>query len=205
MRPVLTVLFALLLTVAGTVTAVNRGASNFADSALAASTTFSVREDQPAAAAHPPTPDASAVAPSSSAPPMIDLTLAGPPTSAQLQRGARTYRTLCLACHLPDGKGMAGLTPPLAGADYLFADRERAIHTVLKGLAGPIIVNGQEYRGVMPALEHVLTDPQVADVLTYVFNAWGNAGEAFDPAHIARRRAEWSNQPGVVVPPAPAT
>jgi mono/diheme cytochrome c family protein len=135
--------------------------------------------------------------------PLIDPTLAGPATSAQLSRGARVYRSLCLACHLPDGKGMSALVPPLVAADFMFADRERAIRTVLKGLAGPITVNGVGYQGVMPALEQVLTDQQVADVLTYVFNTWGNSGEAFAPAHIGLLRAEWSALPGVVAPPTP--
>lgn len=197
MRHVLAVLLALLVTIASTVFAVSRGQP----AALVPSA--SVDTDTPAPNLALPDPTEPMTAAAAFVAP--DLTLAGPPTSAQISRGARTYRTLCLACHLPDGKGMAGLTPPLAGADYLFADRERAIHTVLKGLAGPIVVNGQEYAGVMPALEQVLTDAQVADVLTYVFNAWGNRGDAFDAAHIARRRAEWSDQPGVSTPPVPAS
>jgi nitrite reductase (NO-forming) len=85
----------------------------------------------------------------------------------------------------------------------MFADRERAIRTVLKGLAGPITVNGVAYQGSMPALETILTDTQVADVLTYVFNTWGNSGEAFDPAHIARRRAEWAGLPRITAAPTP--
>lgn len=133
--------------------------------------------------------------------PLPDLSLAGPATAAQINRGARVYRTLCVACHLPDGKGMATVTPPLARSDFMHADRERAILTVLKGLAGPITVNGQPYAGVMPALEQILTDAQVADVLTYSFNTWGNSGEAFDPSHIARRRAEWANLPRVGAAP----
>ena len=130
-----------------------------------------------------------------------DLTLAGPPGAAQLARGARTYRTLCVACHLPDGKGMNAVTPPLVAADFMFADRERAIRTVLKGLAGPITVNGTSYQGVMPALEQILTDAQVADVLTYVFNTWGNTGEAFAADHVARRRAEWRDLPRIIAAP----
>lgn len=133
--------------------------------------------------------------------PLPDLTLAGPASSGQISRGARVYRMLCVACHLPDGKGMATVTPPLAGSDFMHADRERAILTVLKGLTGPITVNGQSYAGVMPALEQILTDAQVADVLTYSFNTWGNSGQAFDPAHVARRRAEWSHLPRVAAAP----
>jgi len=130
-----------------------------------------------------------------------DPARAGPPQAAQVSRGARTYRSLCAACHLPDGKGMAGIIPPLAGADYLLSDRERAIRTVLKGLGGPITVNGTVYRGVMPGLEQILTDAQVADVLTYVFNAWGNAGDAFDADRIGRMREAWRDEPAVTLSP----
>ncbi len=120
---------------------------------------------------------------------------------AQLNRGARAYRALCLACHLPDGRGVAGVTPPLAGSDYLLADRDRAVLTVLKGLAGPIRVNGVAYEGVMPGLEQILSDQQIADVLTYVFNTWGNAGPAFAPDHVARLRAATRDRPRVTAPP----
>lgn len=141
-------------------------------------------------AALPPIPEAPA--------PAADLTLAGPATPGQIQRGARVYRTLCVACHLPDGRGMATVTPPLAGASHLSANREHALRTVLKGLAGTGSGNGVDYQGVMPALEQVLTDAQVADVLTYVYNSWGNAGAAFAADHVARRRDQWRNQPRVM-------
>lgn len=118
-----------------------------------------------------------------------DPTLAGPVTPAQLAHGARVYRALCVACHLPDGRGMAGVTPPLAGADFMLQDRERAVAIVLHGLTGPITVNGTGYSNVMPPLNAVLTDRQVADVLTYVFNTWGNDGEAFDAGFVATVRA----------------
>lgn len=121
--------------------------------------------------------------------PFIDLTSTGPATPAQLANGARIYRTLCLACHLPDGKGMTGIVPPLAAADYLLDDRARAIRIVLKGVSGPITVNRVDYNGVMPPLEAVLSDRQVADVLTHVFNSWGNRGDAFDADFVGTVRA----------------
>lgn len=120
--------------------------------------------------------------------PFVDPTSAGFATPAQLSNGARVYRTLCLACHLPDGKGMTAVVPPLAGADFLFDDRERAIRIVLKGISGPITVNSVGYNGIMPPLEAVLSDRQIADVLTYVYNSWGNEGAAFDPDFVATLR-----------------
>lgn len=181
--------------------------------ALAATLLALPRPATPAAPADAPEPAPAAAVVANAAPameatpaavlPAADLTLAGPATSAQISRGARVYRTLCVACHLPDGKGMATVTPPLAGADFMFADRTRAIRTILKGIEGPITVNGAAYQGTMPSLEQILTDAQVADVLTYVFNTWGNTGEAFDAAHVARLRADWANIPRIA--PAPTT
>lgn len=113
---------------------------------------------------------------------------AAPPTALQLADGARVYRSLCAACHLPDGRGMAGVIPPLATADYLLADPSRAVRIVLQGLSGPVTVNNVNYLGAMPPLGAVLTDRQVADVLTYVLNSWGNQGGTVNVEDVRRAR-----------------
>lgn len=109
-------------------------------------------------------------------------------TPEQLARGRQVYEMLCQACHMPDGRGMGNALPPLAGADYMLVDRDRAARTVLHGLTGPITVNGVGFNAAMPALGSMLTDQQVADVLTYVFNSWGNTGDAFTAARIRALR-----------------
>jgi nitrite reductase (NO-forming) len=68
---------------------------------------------------------------------------------------------------------MASVFPPLAGSDYLMAVKRRAIEVVLNGLTGPVTVNGEEYNSVMPPMSQ-LTDDEVANILTYVLNSWGN-------------------------------
>jgi nitrite reductase (NO-forming) len=73
---------------------------------------------------------------------------------------------------MQDGQGLPGIFPPLAGSDYLKADRDRAIRIPLKGLNGPIVVNGKPYNNIMPP--QAFTDDEIADVLTYVMNSWGN-------------------------------
>lgn len=113
---------------------------------------------------------------------------AGPATESQLARGKQVYELLCQACHMPDGRGMGNALPPLAGADFMLADRDRAAAVVLHGLSGPITVNGIGYNAAMPPLGGMLSDQQVADVLTYVFNTWDNAGEAFLPEQIRTLR-----------------
>ncbi len=95
-------------------------------------------------------------------------------TAERVERGRRVYEHTCVACHQADGRGVLGSFPPLAGADFLNADPERAVRIVLNGLEGPIVVNQLTYNAVMPALR--LTDDQIADVLTYVYSDWGNMG-----------------------------
>lgn len=114
--------------------------------------------------------------------------LAGLTKEIQAEKGKQVYMGLCFACHQPDGKGLPGAFPPLAASDYLLADRDRAIRTVLKGLTGPVTVNGVTINSVMPPQEAVLTDAQIADVLTYVYNAWGNQGDAFTTDQVKAAR-----------------
>ena len=99
--------------------------------------------------------------------------IAGLTKEAQIEKGKQVYMGLCFACHQPDGKGLPGIFPPLAGSDFLKADKERAIRIVLKGLSGPVTINGQTFNNLMPPQD--FADSQLADALTYVMNSWGNA------------------------------
>jgi nitrite reductase (NO-forming) len=116
--------------------------------------------------------------------------IAGLTKEMQIEKGKQVYMGLCFACHQPDGKGLPNVFPPLAGSDFLQADRERAIRIVLKGLSGPIVVNGKTINSLMPPQEAVLTDNQIADVLTYVLNSFGNTGEAITADHVKAVRNE---------------
>ncbi|OAM90052.1 cytochrome c [Termitidicoccus mucosus] len=105
-----------------------------------------------------------------------------------LLRGKRIFAQTCAACHQPDGRGMPGVFPPLAGSDYLLSDPVRAVRIVLRGLSGPVTVNGAEYNSAMPPLP--LSDADAADVLTWVLQAWDNNGPAVSVETVARIRAE---------------
>jgi nitrite reductase (NO-forming) len=100
----------------------------------------------------------------------------------RITRGQRLYNSTCSACHQPNGQGIEAAFPPLAGSDYLNADRRRAISTVLHGLSGSVVVNGKTFNSVMPALG--LSDEDVANALTYVYNSWNNAGHDVTPAEV---------------------
>jgi nitrite reductase (NO-forming) len=110
----------------------------------------------------------------------------GSANNLQGEHGKGVYLGLCFACHLPDGKGVANVFPPLAGSDFLLADRDRAIQVVLKGLVGPVTVNGVTYNSAMPPLETTLAEQQIADVLTYVTNDWGNKGAHYTLDDVRR-------------------
>ncbi|MEP2775921.1 MAG: copper-containing nitrite reductase [Luteolibacter sp.] len=106
----------------------------------------------------------------------------------RIDRGKNVYATNCIACHQAEGQGIPAAFPPLAGSDYLNADKDRAINTVIHGLSGEVTVNGNKYNSVMPAL--TLNDEDVANVLTYVSNSWENAGWEVTPDEVAKARAK---------------
>src|SRR5690606_9032266 len=86
--------------------------------------------------------------------------------------GKDKYMATCSACHQANGQGIESAFPPLAKSDYLNADVDRAIDIVLHGKTGEITVNGKKYNSVMTA--QALSDEEVSNVLTYVYNSWGN-------------------------------
>ncbi|MFN2377759.1 MAG: copper-containing nitrite reductase [Candidatus Binatia bacterium] len=105
----------------------------------------------------------------------------------RISEGERVFNRTCMACHQSNGQGLPAIFPPLAEADYLMADRERAIHIVIKGLQGEIEVNGKKYNQVMTPQN--LADDEIASVLTFVMNSWGNEAEMITPDEVARVRA----------------
>lgn len=90
-----------------------------------------------------------------------------------ISRGRSLYQTNCISCHMPEGEGMEAVYPPLAGSDFLQEDSTNRVIKVVKfGLQGEIMVNGQVYNGLMPELG--LDSVQVADVINFIKNSWGN-------------------------------
>ena len=104
---------------------------------------------------------------------------------SQMKAGEATFKAACMACHQADGRGLAGAFPPLAESDYLLKDKARAVATVVHGRTGPITVNGQKFDSVMPPMSQ-LSDEEIANVLTFVSNNWGNKGFRVDAAQVAK-------------------
>ncbi|PZO09590.1 MAG: nitrite reductase, copper-containing [Lysobacteraceae bacterium] len=106
----------------------------------------------------------------------------------QVKAGQALFAGTCSTCHQPDGKGMAGVFPPLAQSDYLAKGNAELINVVLNGLSGPVTVNGQDYNSVMPPMSQ-LTDDEVANILTYTLNSWGNPGGRVTKDEVTKVRA----------------
>ena len=113
----------------------------------------------------------------------------------QIKAGELLFKGTCSACHQADGKGIANVFPPLAGSDFLVANRERAIGIVLNGLTGPVTVNGATYNSVMPPMSQ-LNDDEAANILTFALNSWGNNGGIVTTAQVAAVRAKTKRAEG---------
>jgi nitrite reductase (NO-forming) len=106
----------------------------------------------------------------------------------QVQAGEALFAGTCSVCHQANGAGLAGVFPPLAKSDFLAADKNRAVRVVLHGLSGKVTVNGSEYNSVMPPMNQ-LNDDEVANILTYVLNSWGNPGGRILTEDVKKERA----------------
>ena len=107
----------------------------------------------------------------------------------QIEAGRVLYKGTCSTCHQDNGQGLPNVFPPLAKSDFLMSDPQRAIEIVLNGLSGPVTVNGTAYNSVMPPMSQ-LNDDEVANILTYALNSWGNTGPAITPNEVAGIRAK---------------
>jgi nitrite reductase (NO-forming) len=102
----------------------------------------------------------------------------------RIAAGKVLYSKTCFACHQENGEGVANAFPPLAKADFLNADVERAIGIVVHGKNGEVTVNGKTYNSTMPA--QTLSNEEIANVLTYVYSSWGNSNKDVTPAMVAK-------------------
>jgi mono/diheme cytochrome c family protein len=110
-----------------------------------------------------------------------------PPPPAQMAEGEKIYKGACIACHEADGSGAPRIYPPLPGnANLQSADPSSTLRIMLDG-AQTVTTPRAPNTGSMPAYAK-LSDQQIADVTTYIRNAWGNAASAVTPAQVAKAR-----------------
>lgn len=105
-----------------------------------------------------------------------------------MERGKKLYDLYCMSCHMPDGTGVPRLNPPLSKTSWVLGDKKRIINVVLKGLDEQVEIDGEVYQNVM-APHDFMTDQEVADVLTYVRNSFGNKASPVTPAEVKTVRA----------------
>jgi mono/diheme cytochrome c family protein len=114
------------------------------------------------------------------------------PMQASITRGKQVYLQVCLACHQVDAGGVQGMTPTLVRTTYVLGPKTPLIKIVLNGMTGAVTINGDDFHNVM-APHSDLTDQQIADVLTYVRNNFGNKASAVTVAQVKAVRA--ANKP----------
>lgn len=108
--------------------------------------------------------------------------------SSQVAAGQKVYLARCLACHQVDGGGVQNMNPPLIGTSYVLGDKTRLIKIVLNGFNERVEIDGDIYNNPMPA-QSTLTDQEIADVLTYVRNSFGNKASAIQASDVKKVRA----------------
>jgi mono/diheme cytochrome c family protein len=142
-------------------------------------------------------------------------TLGVPPTpgelsskAAKIEFGKGLFAVICTPCHQATGGGIPERFPPLAASDFLNADKDRAIRVLLNGLTGEVTVNGQKINSNMP--QFPLSDEDIAGVLTFVYNSFGNSGKEVSPEEVkairkqlAEARQPHGAPPQPVAAPAP--
>ena len=95
------------------------------------------------------------------------------PLDQSIEEGTLIYQDFCLQCHGSEGKGESGVFPPLAQSDYLMENITQSIQGIKYGMRGVMVVNGVVYEGMMAA--QGLDDEEIADVMNYMLNSWGNS------------------------------
>lgn len=106
-----------------------------------------------------------------------------------IARGKTVYDLYCLACHQADGSGVPNLNPPLIKTSWVLGSKAVLVQQILKGSNGKVEIDGETFHNTMPA-QAQLTDQQIADVLTYVRNSFGNKASIVTPAEVKAIRAK---------------
>ncbi len=108
-------------------------------------------------------------------------------SQATMDHGKQVYGKTCLGCHMESAKGVPGLNPPLINSELLLKDKSTPIRIVLRGSEELKKLPKREYKNVMASLSN-LSDEEIADVLTYVRNSYGNKAPAISADEVKTQR-----------------
>lgn len=108
--------------------------------------------------------------------------------------GKTVYMQVCVACHQPSGLGLPPVFPTLSKTEYVSGSPERFAAMILKGVMGPITVNGQQFNNIMPPQEALLTDEKIAAAISYVRSNFGNSSPAVTAEIVAAARKKFADK-----------
>jgi mono/diheme cytochrome c family protein len=124
-----------------------------------------------------------------------------PGIKASIERGSKTYAKVCMACHQADGLGVQRMNPPLVKTKWVLGDKKALAKIVINGLkGGEIEIDGDDFHNPMPPQGSQLDDQQIADVLTFVRNSFGNKASAVLMADVKAARVAAAAAPAVKKP-----
>ena len=112
----------------------------------------------------------------------------------KIESGKQLFTNNCQSCHQANGMGLAGQFPPLAGSRWATSDPGLIVNIILKGLKGPIVVKGETYGQALKMDPLPLKDREIANITTYVRQAWGNQASEITEEEVSGFRAESTNQ-----------
>jgi mono/diheme cytochrome c family protein len=117
----------------------------------------------------------------------------GPAQESLVEIGKGVFSN-CVPCHQASGLGVANQFPPLVKSDFVVGSEKRLIAILLKGVSGPLVVNGASFNGQMVGWESTLSNKKLAAVASYIRSAWGNGGAEISEAKVAAVRNELSER-----------
>lgn len=115
------------------------------------------------------------------------LALAGNAWAADVDNGKAVYQQNCQACHQAAGVGIQGAFPPLAGNPNISGNPQYLAEVIIKGVSGPLEVNGNHYNGVMPPMGH-LDSQKVVDLVAYILSELNGSDGAISEASVQALR-----------------
>ena len=112
-----------------------------------------------------------------------------PSLKTVMGNGKKVYDKYCLSCHQADGGGVPRMNPPLKKTSWVTGDKQRLISIIIKGMDEPLEINGEDFYNIM-APHDFLKDQEIADVLSFVRNSFGNKASLVTVAEVKVVRAQ---------------
>jgi mono/diheme cytochrome c family protein len=142
----------------------------------------------------PPAAGTPAVPPAAGTPAAAPAPDPGVNGAELVAKGKMQYMMVCVACHQPTGMGLPMVFPPLVKSPYVSGSPERFAAIILKGNAGPFVVDGKNYNNMMPPQEAMLTDEKIAQIMSYTRSTFGNSAPPVPPEVVAATRQKFADR-----------